>query len=191
MFSGGGPARGEFSNSCENFVLKNTSNEGGDDHERAAPHELQKSFYNFVFSFLGLESRRVCSSAMESFLKRISTKVFEKLGPGYSERVYHNAFEVELRLRGIQYETEKILPIIYEGHTIGNLRADLIINARTVVELKSTTKLKDEFRNQVRNYINLTGLEAGYLVNFPCVTGEVEVECVVRSPMELMPGWLQ
>ncbi len=94
-------------------------------------------------------------------------------------------------MRGIQYETEKILPIIYEGHTIGNLRADLIINARTVVELKSTTKLKDEFRNQVRNYINLTGLEAGYLINFPCVTGEVEVECVVRSPMELMPGWLQ
>ena len=115
---------------------------------------------------------------MENFLKTVSKKIFEKLGPGYSERVYHNAFEVELRLRNIQYETEKILPIVYEGHTVGNLRADLIIGGRIIVELKSVTKLKDEFRNQVRNYIKLTGLESGYLVNFPCVTGEVEVEPV-------------
>ena len=118
---------------------------------------------------------------MEEFLKNISTKIFEKLGPGYSERVYHNAFEVELRLAGIQYETEKILPVIYEGHTVGNLRADLILAGRTIVELKSVTKLKDEFRNQVRNYGRLTGLESGYLVNFPCVAGEVEVECVLIS----------
>lgn len=124
---------------------------------------------------------------MENFLKIISTKIFEKLGPGYSERIYHNAFEVELRLRGIQYETEKILPVLYEGHTIGNLRADLIIEGRTIVELKSVARLKDEFRNQVRNYANLTGLESGYLINFPCVAGEPEVECVA----DVLPPWLR
>lgn len=129
---------------------------------------------------------------MEIFLKNISKKIFEKLGPGYSERIYHNAFEVELRLAGIQYETEKILPVIYEGHTVGNLRADLVVEGRTIVELKSTTKLKDEFRNQVRNYIRLTGLESGYLVNFPCVTGETEVECVVAPPShDCLPPWLR
>jgi len=126
---------------------------------------------------------------MEEFLKNISKKILEKLGPGYSERVYHNAFEVELRLAGIQYETEKILPVIYEGHTVGNLRADLILAGRTIVELKSVTKLKDEFRNQVRNYGRLTGLESGYLVNFPCVAGEVEVECVVDQTA--LPPWLR
>lgn len=129
---------------------------------------------------------------MEIFLKNISKKIFEKLGPGYSERIYHNAFEVELRLAGIQYETEKILPVIYEGHTVGNLRADLVVAGRTIVELKSTTKLKDEFRNQVRNYIRLTGLDSGYLVNFPCVTGEPEVECVVApSAHDCLPPWLR
>ena len=126
---------------------------------------------------------------MEIFLKNISTKIFEKLGPGYSERVYHNAFEVELRRRGVQYETEKILPVTYECHTIGNLRADLIVAGRTIVELKSVTKLKDEFRNQVRNYAKLTGLESGYLVNFPCVTGDVEVECVIDQTA--LPPWLR
>jgi GxxExxY protein len=84
-------------------------------------------------------------------------------------------------LAGIQYETEKILPVIYEGHTVGNLRADLIVDGRTIVELKSVPRLKDEFRNQVRNYGRLTGLESGYLVNFPCVAGEAEVECVLIS----------
>ena len=126
---------------------------------------------------------------MEIILKNISTKIFEKLGPGYSERVYHNAFEVELRLNGIQYDTEKILPFVYEGHTVGNLRADLILEGRTIVELKSVTKLKDEFRNQVRNYAKLTGLESGFLVNFPCVTGDVEIECVVD--LTALPPWLR
>jgi GxxExxY protein len=126
---------------------------------------------------------------MENFLKIVSQKIFEKLGPGYSERVYHNAFEVELRMRGIQYETEKILPVVYEGHTVGNLRADIIVDGRTIVELKSVAKLKDEFRNQVRNYIKLTGLDSGYLVNFPCVAGDVEVECV--TDLTAMPPWLR
>ncbi len=128
---------------------------------------------------------------MENFLKIISKRIFEKLGPGFSERVYHNAFEVELRLAGVQYETEKILPVMYEGHTVGNLRADLIVDKRIIVELKSVTKLKDEFRNQVRNYIRLTGLETGFLVNFPCVSGEVEIECVTSPEREVLPPWLR
>jgi GxxExxY protein len=115
---------------------------------------------------------------MEQFIKNISQKIFNTLGPGFSERVYHNAFEVELRLQGIQYETEKILPIKYEGHTVGNLRADLVIDGRTIVELKSAAKIRDEHRQQVANHIKLTGLTAGYIVNFPPVVAPIEVESV-------------
>ena len=115
---------------------------------------------------------------MEEFVKNISQKIFNTIGPGFSERVYHNAFEVELRLQGIQYETEKILPIRYEGHTVGNLRADLVIEGRTIVELKSAAKIRDEYRQQVSNYLKLTGLTAGYIVNFPPVVAPVEVESV-------------
>ena len=118
---------------------------------------------------------------MDVFLQIVSKKIFETLGPGFSERVYHNALEVELRRAGVQYETEKILPVVYEGHTVGNLRADLVVSGHTIVELKSVTKLKDEFRTQVRNYLRLTGLEVGYLVNFPCVTGPAEVELISRD----------
>ena len=69
--------------------------------------------------------------------------VYKVLGPGYSERVYHNAMEVVLRKNGVHYETERIVPIVFEGHTIGNLRADLILNNKTVVELKSVKTMND------------------------------------------------
>jgi GxxExxY protein len=104
----------------------------------------------------------------------MAQKIWETLGPGFSERVYHNAFEVELRLRGIPYETERILPITYEGHNVGNLRADLVIDGKIIVELKSTTKLKDEFENQAKNYMRLTGIQEAVLINFPAVSGDVE-----------------
>jgi GxxExxY protein len=112
---------------------------------------------------------------MENELPAIAQKIWQTLGPGFSERVYHNSFEVELRLRGIFYETERILPITYEGHNVGNLRADLVIDGQIIVELKSTTKLKDEFENQARNYMRLTGIPSALLINFPAVSGEVEV----------------
>ena len=53
-------------------------------------------------------------------------EIYTILGPGFSERVYHNAIEVLLRENGISYETERIIPITFKGHTIGNLRADII-----------------------------------------------------------------
>ena len=70
-------------------------------------------------------------------IQQYARHVYKVLGPGYSERVYHNAMEVVLRKNGVHYETERIVPIVFEGHTIGNLRADLILNNKTVVELKS------------------------------------------------------
>ena len=73
--------------------------------------------------------------------------VYKVLGPGYSERVYHNAMEVVLRKNGVHYETERIVPIVFEGHTIGNLRADLILNNKTVVELKSVKPCDRSYGN--------------------------------------------
>jgi len=113
---------------------------------------------------------------MEYLVRMIATHVWSSLGPGYSERVYHNAFEVALRMNSVCYETERIIPIFFQGHNVGNLRADLIIDQRMIVELKSVVRLKEENRNQIRNYMKLMGLNSGILVNFPSVSGPVEVE---------------
>jgi len=106
----------------------------------------------------------------------ISEHVWNSLGPGYSERVYHNAFEVALRMNSVCYETERIIPIFFQGHNVGNLRADLVIDQCIIVELKSVAKLKEENRNQIKNYMKLMKLNTGILVNFPSVSGPVEIE---------------
>ena len=103
--------------------------------------------------------------------------VWRSLGPGFSERVYHNAMEVCLRRAGIAYETERVVPIVFDGHTLGNLRADLIVDKRLIVELKSVRALKDEHRTQARLYLKLLGLEDALLVNFPTQASEdAEIE---------------
>lgn len=92
-------------------------------------------------------------------------EIYKELGPGHSESVYHNAFEVLLREKGLKYETERILPIVFRGCTIGNFRCD-IITENTIVELKSTTKLKPEHHQQLQNYMAILSGYDGILINF-------------------------
>ena len=100
-------------------------------------------------------------------VKQLAEQIFTELGPGYSERVYHNAFEVLLRKHGIQYETERIVPIEFHGHVIGNVRADLIVDGAIIVELKSAKSLTQAMKTQIFNYLQLTEHTRGILINFP------------------------
>jgi len=118
---------------------------------------------------------------MDYLIRMISDHIWNDLGPGYSESVYHNAFEVALRLNSVNYETERIIPIFFQGHNVGNVRSDLIIDNSVVVELKSVSKLKQENRNQVNNYMKLLKLNHGILVNFPSTAGPVEIEIFNNS----------
>ena len=105
--------------------------------------------------------------------------IYDTLGPGYSERVYHNAMEVLLRGRHVPYESERIIPISFEGHVVGNLRADIIINNETVLEFKAIKTLNESAEIQCHNYLRLTGLKTAYLINFPPVMeGSAEVRCI-------------
>src|SRR5210317_2502797 len=110
-----------------------------------------------------LKSKRHLKTMIEDLAKQI----YSQLRPGYSERVYHNAMEVLLRSKGIPYESERIIPIPFEGHVIGNLRADIIINKETVLEFKTIKTLNESAEVQGHNYLRLTGLKTAYLINFP------------------------
>jgi GxxExxY protein len=96
----------------------------------------------------------------------ILKRIHESLGPGYSESIYHNALEIELRHMNIQYETERIIPVTYNDHVIGNLRADIIVDRSFIIELKAVRSLSDEHVEQVRRYLQLTGIRRGLAVNF-------------------------
>ena len=113
---------------------------------------------------------------MEPMLRDISRDIWASLGPGYSESVYHCAFEVALRARGLYYEN------------VGHVRADLIVDRKCVIELKSVSKLNETYRIQTQNYLNLLDLNQGYLINFPDKKGNFEFEVIARDkPIEPTP----
>ena len=115
-------------------------------------------------------------------IQQYAAHVYKVLGPGYSERVYHNAMEVVLRKNRVHYETERIVPIVFEGHTIGNVRADIIIDGTIVLEFKAIKSLTDVMELQARNYLNLMNLNEAYLVNFPPWPNlPVEIRKIVRN----------
>ena len=118
---------------------------------------------------------------MDEFLKNIAENIWASLGPGYSESVYHCAFEVALRKAGVYHETERIIPVYYENQNVGHVRADLIIDRKYVVELKSVSKLNEIYRIQTRNYIKLLDLDEGFLINFPEKSTPLEFERIILS----------
>lgn len=104
---------------------------------------------------------------LQTKLTSFAHKVYSELGGGFSERVYHNAMEVLLRSEGLPYETERIITIEFEGHTIGNLRADLIVDKKFIVELKATKSITPAMTNQAQKYLQLLNLPHALVINFP------------------------
>lgn len=94
-------------------------------------------------------------------------EVYKNLGPGLLESVYEEALTYELQKRGLKVERQIEVPIHYDGHVLHTqLRLDLLVEGRIVVELKSVKEMQDVFWKQTRTYLRLLGLKVGILVNF-------------------------
>ena len=93
--------------------------------------------------------------------------VYKNLGPGLLESVYEEALVYELQKRGLKVERQKEVPIHYDGQILKTqLRLDLLVQDRVIVELKSVKEMQDVFWKQTRTYLRLLGLKVGILVNF-------------------------
>ena len=93
--------------------------------------------------------------------------VHKELGPGFLERVYQDALEYEFQERGIPYEREKEIRVMYKGKPLGEpYRADFICYSKIIVELKAVKEMEKLHNAQVINYLKITGFKLGILVNF-------------------------
>ena len=93
--------------------------------------------------------------------------VYKTLGPGLLESVYEEALVFELEQRGLKVERQKQVPIIYKGNVLKTeLRLDLLVEDRVVVELKSVEEIRPVFFKQLKTYLKLMGKNLGLLVNF-------------------------
>jgi len=93
-------------------------------------------------------------------------EVHRILGGGFLEAVYQAALEHELTLRGIPFEHQVKLPITYKGVLTGEYMADLVIDGKLILELKSVSRLLPAHQAQAMHYLAATGLRVALLLNF-------------------------
>ncbi len=94
-------------------------------------------------------------------------EVHRVLGPGLLECLYHRALRFELSSRGIDFRSEVPVPVNYKGENLGDdLRIDLIVQDRLVVEIKAVDQLHPIHEAQLITYLKLTGIHTGLLINF-------------------------
>jgi GxxExxY protein len=89
-------------------------------------------------------------------------EVNRKLGTGFLEAVYQEALEIELKKARIPHEAQKPLPIIYDGKPLKQFYiADFVCFGNIIVEIKAVSKLTNEHKAQLFNYLAATGLTLG------------------------------
>ena len=93
--------------------------------------------------------------------------VYKELGPGLLESVYEEALCFELEQRGLKVERQMQVPINYKGNVLKTeLRFDVLVEDKVIVELKSVEEMKKVFAKQLLTYLRLMNKEVGLLVNF-------------------------
>jgi GxxExxY protein len=93
--------------------------------------------------------------------------VYKEMGCGFLESVYHECLELELAYQNISYVSQQEVKLSYRGKKLSKtFIPDFICFEKIIVELKAVSKLADEHRAQVLNYLNATEYKLGLLVNF-------------------------
>ena len=93
-------------------------------------------------------------------------RIRRQLGPGFLEKVYKNAMVVELRKLKLNFETEKLIQVLYDGIVVGEYRTDIIVEGKLILELKATQDLSIANEVQLVNYLTSTQIDDGLLINF-------------------------
>ena len=108
-------------------------------------------------------------------------QVYNQIGFGFLESVYHKAMLIELAKYDLEVESEKPLNVYYDDQVVGEFKADLFVQDSVVVELKSVQNLTKEHEVQLVNYLNGLRKEIGLLINFGY--SQVEVKRKYRKPV--------
>jgi GxxExxY protein len=105
--------------------------------------------------------------------KELTSKIIEcaftvhnTLGYGFLETVYQNSLMIELDKAGLQAEQEKRIQVYYDGKIVGDYIADIVVEEKVILELKSVKEIHPAHEAQLINYLKATGIEVGLLINF-------------------------
>ena len=107
----------------------------------------------------------------------INGAVFEVnriLGSGFLEKVYENALLVELKRRRLKAESQVPIRVLYKESVVGEYIADILVEDKVIVELKTVETLEKIHEAQLLNYLKATGIRIGILFNFKHPKAEIK-----------------
>ena len=100
-------------------------------------------------------------------IRKAIFEVYNTLGPGLMENVYEKALALELENQGLRVEVQIPISVIYKETDLGlGFRADILVEEKIIIEIKSVLELAPIHHKQLLNYLKLTNLHLGILVNF-------------------------
>ncbi len=92
--------------------------------------------------------------------------VYNDLGFGFLEKVYERAMLIELKLLGLNCDSQRKIDVYYKNHNVGDYYADIIVDDKIILELKSAENIIKEHEAQLINYLKATSIEIGFILNF-------------------------
>jgi len=109
----------------------------------------------------------------------IAYKVFNELGPGYQEKIYKKAYELELRKQNISYEKERRVSLKYDGKDVGDYFLDFLIEGRVVLEFKVANFFHARDIKQTLAYLKSNDLKLGILII--CKSDKIKYKRIVNN----------
>lgn len=104
---------------------------------------------------------------LSKIVVNICYKIHTKLGPGLLESVYEAILYYELNKLGLKVEKQKPLPVLWDEIVLEiGFRADLIVEDKIILEIKSVAELANVHPKQVLTYLRITDMKLGLLINF-------------------------
>jgi GxxExxY protein len=103
--------------------------------------------------------------------------ISNEIGHGLNERIYENALTILFRLNGVAYDQQRRFPVLFRGFEVGEFVPDLIAFNTVIVDTKVIERITDHERGQMLNYLRITKLRVGLLLNFK--NARLEFERVV------------
>lgn len=105
-------------------------------------------------------------SEITSKILKAFFNVYDKLGYGFSEKVYENAMLIELQKLELKAEQQRPIKVYFDKELVGEYFADIIVNELVIIELKAAENLMEAHEAQLINYLKATEIEVGLLLNF-------------------------
>jgi len=112
--------------------------------------------------------------------------VHSKLGGGFLPAIYRKALAIEMSLDGLHFDRDKEVPVVYAGDAVGCRSVDFIVENLIIIEIKSSSRLKDVEITQAKNYLNSYGAPIGLLLNFGAKDLEFKRVYGKHPPVELV-----